>query len=164
MKQFLVLLLFAGALVSCAPAEVETNRNTANYAPGEVLTTRGFMVREFAGSLGKTFKSKLIYELERRGFTAIDASLSTSTKADFELIGEVKADKKAVSIGTLNGVPQTISDGSFVLKDVRVQVLRRKDSQAARSYDLDLRSSSVTLSDVARKFAERMKIDFKPVL
>jgi hypothetical protein len=67
-------------------------------------------------------------------------------------------------LGTVNGTPQTISDGSFVLKDVQLQILQRKNKQTARIYNLDLRSSSVTLSDVARMFAERIKIDFKPVL
>ena len=164
MKNLVVFIFVLVLLVACAPSEVETNRNTTDFARGEVIVTRGFMVNEFAGALGKTFKAKLLYELERRGFTAIDAQKNSSSKADFELTGEVKADKKTVDLGTVNGIPQTISDGSFVLKDVRVQVIRRKDKQAARAYDLDLRSSSVTLSDVARKFAERMKIDFKPVL
>jgi hypothetical protein len=164
MSTLWILMLFAGVLVACAPAEVETNRNTSNFATGQVISTRGFLVNEIAGSLGKTFKAKLIFELNKRGFTAIDTNLSSSKKADFELLGEVKADKKTVDLGTVNGTPQTISDGSFVLKDVRVQVLERKNKITARSYDLDLRSSSITLSEVARMFAERIKIDFKPVL
>jgi hypothetical protein len=164
MKQFLMLMLFAGTMVSCAPAEVETNRNSSDYARGQVIATRGFLVNEIAGSLGKTFKAKLIFELNKRGFNAVDTALGSSVKADFELLGEVKADKKTVDLGTVNGTPQTISDGSFVLKDVRVQVMQRKNKTVARAYDLDLRSSSITLSDVARMFAERMTIDFKPVL
>jgi hypothetical protein len=163
MKTLFALLIFVG-LVGCAPAQVETNRNTSDFARGQVLTTRGFLVGDIAGSLGKTFKAKLIYELNKRGFTALDNNQSSSNKADFELAGEVKADKKTVDLGTINGTPQSISDGSFVLKDVRVQVVERKNKLVARAYDLDLRSSSITLSDVARMFAERMKIDFKPVL
>ena len=164
MKNLIVFMFIVVSLVSCAPAEVETNRNTSDFARGEVITTRGFVVGNIAGSLGKTFKAKLIFELDRRGFTALDTDITPGNKADFELVGEVKADKKTVDLGTINGTPQTIWDGSFVLKDVRVQVVRRKDKLTARAYDLDLRSSSVTLSDVARMFAERMKIDFKPVL
>ena len=164
MTRLLPLILLTVALISCAPAEVETNRNTSNFATGQVISTRGFLVGEIAGSLGKTFKAKLIYELNKRGFTAIDTAMFSSNKADFELLGEVKADKKSVDLGRLNGTPQTISDGSFVLRDVRIQVLERKNKITARAYDLDLRSSSVTLSDVARMFAERLKIDFKPVL
>ncbi len=164
MKRFLPVLLLAGALMSCAPAEVQTNRNTSNFATGQVISTRGLLVNEIDGALGKTFKAKLIYELEKRGFSAVDTSLSSSSKADFEVLGMVKADKKTVDLGTVNGTPQSISDGSFVLRDVRIQVLERKSKQTARVYDLDLRSSSITLSDVARMFAERIKIDFKPVL
>lgn len=164
MKHLLRLTCFAIILVACAPADVETNRNTSWFARGQVITTRGFLVNNFAGLLGKTFKAKLIFELNKRGFTAIDTSLGSSKKADFELLGEVKAQRKTVNLGTLNGTPQTITDGSFVLQDVRVQVVERKGKLTARAYDLDLRSSSITLSDVARMFAERMKIDFKPVL
>ena len=164
MKRFLPLVLFAGFFVSCAPAEVQTNRNSSSFATGQVISTRGLLINEFAGALGKTFKAKLIYELNKRGFSAIDINLSSSAKADFEVLGEVKADKKTVDLGTVNGTPQTISDGSFVLKDVQLQILRRKDKQPARVYNLDLRSSSVTLSDVAKMFAERIKTDFKPVL
>jgi hypothetical protein len=165
MKKLLPMIcLFVFALVACAPAEVETNRNSSDFARGQVISTRGFLVSDIAGGLGKTFKAKLIFELNKRGFTAIDTSLGSSAKADYELVGEVKADKKTVDLGTVNGMPQTISDGSFVLRDVRVQVVDRKNKLLARAYDLDLRSSSITLSDVARMFAERMKIDFKPVL
>jgi hypothetical protein len=164
MKHFLLPVLFATAVMSCAPAEVETNRNSSGYATGQVISTRGLLINEIDGVLGKTFKAKLIFELNKRGFSAIDTSLSSSNKADFEVLGEVKADKKTVDLGTVNGVPQTISDGSFVLKDVQLQILQRKNKQTARVYNLDLRSSSITLSDVARMFAERIKIDFKPVL
>jgi hypothetical protein len=164
MKLLLPLILLAGTLMSCAPAEVETNRNASSFATGQVISTRGLLVNEIDGALGKTFKAKLIFELNKRGFTAIDTSLSSSSKADFEVLGTVKADKKTVDLGTVNGVPQTISDGSYVLKDVKLQILQRKDKKTARMYNLDLRSSSITLSDVARMFAERIKIDFKPVL
>jgi hypothetical protein len=160
----LMLISFSLLFMACAPTAVETNRNSSDYAKGQVIATRGFLVNEIAGSLGKTFKAKLIFELNKRGFNAIDTALGLSAKADFELLGEVKADKKTVDLGTVNGTPQTISDGSFVLKDVRVQVMQRKNKTVARAYDLDLRSSSITLSDVARMFAERMTIDFKPVL
>jgi hypothetical protein len=160
----LISFCFSVLFMACAPAQVETNRNNSDFARGQVITTRGFLVNEIAGSLGKTFKAKLIFELSKRGFTAVDTSLGSSAKADFELLGEVKADKKTIDLGTVNGTPQTISDGSFVLKDVRVQVIKRNNKTVARAYDLDLRSSSITLSDVARMFAERMTIDFKPVL
>jgi hypothetical protein len=164
MKHFLPLIVLAATFMSCAPAEVETNRNSSSFATGQVISTRGLLVNEIDGALGKTFKAKLIFELNKRGFSAIDTSVMSSNKADFEVLGEVKADKKTVDLGTVNGTPQTISDGSFVLKDVQLQILQRKNKQTARIYNLDLRSSSVTLSDVARMFAERIKIDFKPVL
>lgn len=160
----LTTLVLSATLMACAPAEVETNRNFSSFATGQVISTRGLLVNEIDGALGKTFKAKLIFELNKRGFTAIDTSLNSSNKADFEVLGEVKADKKTVDLGTVNGTPQTISDGSYVLKDVQLQILQRKDKLTARVYNLDLRSSSVTLSDVARMFAERIKIDFKPVL
>ncbi len=164
MKRFWLFLLLAGAFMSCAPAELKTNRNASGFATGQVIATRGLLVNEIDGALGKTFKTKLIYELNKRGFTAIDTSSSSSNKADFEVLGEVKAEKKTVDLGTVNGVPQTISDGSYVLRDVQLQILQRKDKKTARVYNLNLNSSNITLSDVARMFAERIKIDFKPVL
>lgn len=164
MKRFLPLMLFAACLMSCAPAEVQTNRNSSGFATGQVIATRGLIINKIDGALGKTFKAKLIFELEKRGFTAIDSDLSSSNKADFEVLGMVKADKKSLDLGTVNGVPQTVSDGSFVLKDVQLEILQRKNKRTARVYNLDLRSSSITLSDVARMFAEHIKIDFKPML
>ncbi len=160
----LILISFCLLFTACAPSNIETNRNTSNFQTGKVITTRGFMLGSIEGSLGKTLKAKLIYELERRGFTALDADVSSSDKADFELIGEIKADKKNLDLGTINGTPTSIVDGSIILKDVHLEVISRKDNQKARVYDLNLRSSSITLSDVARMFSERLKIDFKPVL
>jgi hypothetical protein len=60
MKRYLLFVLFAGALISCAPAEVETNRNSSSFATGQVISTRGLLVNEIDGALGKTFKAKLI--------------------------------------------------------------------------------------------------------
>lgn len=162
-----VIAACAALLVACAPAALEVSRGPSQYARGDVVTVRGFLVAGFDGPLGALFRQRVMTALEDRRFTVTDAQTAPRNDgSDFAVSGVINAQRASVMTSTVSGSPGLgfglISTTEYWnVAEVLVRVSSRRDGQTARL--LELRPNQrLSLTETAELIADGIAREFRP--